>query len=1420
MASCNISRSTGLKVYIPGSTTVESALFNKISNLIEKEPDFVQARSYWLKDLVKDGKIVPVNPEDPFEMQKFDPKEVALKIYLYMTKQVDMETFMKGSPHVNAQGEPMLFSNVGKIYTKSASGSTKTVIPERKPYKVGMWSSEGYRTLLMSQQELEVSKEKTTFRSLLKSLPRDRFTKVLERFAEVMDVKVEIYPTKSHFKQAYPAMGTPNAIYDPNANIISMINREDPNFSRYLLHEVLHAVSYWTLNDKDSQYSKDMNRLYEATKNSASQEDIDYHYGLSNVDEFVSEAFSNPKFQRFLDSRNLSVEEAKTVWTRFVDLVLDIVKSVLPEDVKKSGTVLSYAVKRTIEQAMLNPDFLAIQETTVPRNSLQKVDYLAYEDWTEKPSKLTREIVNELSRRFGITVEYDSNMEEKGQFINDDNGSKVKLNLSKMTADTPFHEFAHALILAIKKADKALYDKMVSEYGSEEQLVEAIGKRAVSKSFMNTLNRIFREVLKALFPGVALPSINRLDVHSTIKDIVDVLLFSDSVDISGIEQGVWNQEQIDDLKDILQSRKVNDVDYGAALTALHDSVRQDDNDEEHYYVGDRPLGRLTQWIASTFSKAHWTAEELARNLFKNNGKNWENPGEIVVISNGTIRLTYDDALNYFTIRKQLVTEEGRLKHKFLEYMMASDAKKVEMEPEIRLRINKWQVTAAHPQMGLILQVEDIEHIGHWSKFKYIANNFNFIMKTAGIRKWVKTHAKESRDFTLSEEDKAVYHEKMFYSNILNIGTTADMVVVHKDNSVSMYDWKTGDILSDIEYNRILKYADEWALKDSKLNKAKFELVLRAVILKENIPETIFRNLKVIQLNSNGVQTYQADVEDYLMLLSKYLKAEKPAEYAEMDAKKLFDITSYVGTSDSIERKLEEMNGVATTLAEKIEYATKKIRSYGYKESLANLKNPKDIGAASVIKDWAYVLLDLVKDEGAQLDLDKADISSFSSNFKNLADVENPVVQAYNKILIKAQNEYQVDVTRLEDKHDRLFKAMLEDRLKVSKGVRAPIAVINALRTASFIGTAFNPLITAGVYAVGKVLNGFDISNEDIYGWLYEATPEGGEILNLSNTYFNKGTERREEMTDSMRAYRDFLVESFDHTWSDTMSSKIDVNMGMYSKDTVTKANYYGMGDTLPKGFFPRTPLTEDDTDIRLAEGGLSNFALGVLESARRSVRNNLSDYTDTDYAEYAEDSALVPVRFVSHPGDGKISDKRVNGHRAYTHDMGASFKMFIRNQYKKKHFDDAFIIGMATTNVLRFKKVNKANPELSNLANFLEKQVLMQTLDEYDKDKLFHKPITYKLGKWGAKVWGLDEGTTITLSAYKMMRLLMGKLSFLVMTFKPLMFVFNTALIQLINFSKAVSGSIAYRIGNVPPEYANATVSGYLATLKDYSKYV
>lgn len=63
--------------------------------------------------------------------------------------------------------------------------------------------------------------------------------------------------------------------------------------------------------------------LYSTILHNVSKEDKENHYGLSSVDEFISESYSNPEFQNFL--RTVELNKKRNITDKTKDLLLSVV---------------------------------------------------------------------------------------------------------------------------------------------------------------------------------------------------------------------------------------------------------------------------------------------------------------------------------------------------------------------------------------------------------------------------------------------------------------------------------------------------------------------------------------------------------------------------------------------------------------------------------------------------------------------------------------------------------------------------------------------------------------------------------------------------------------------------------------------------------------------------------------------------------------------------------------------------------------------------------------------------------------------------------------------------------------------------------------------------------------------------------------
>ena len=162
----------------------------------------------------------------------------------------------------------------------------------------------------------------------------NRLEEVLNRFDEaVKERKLDIGVFKDVTKDlkdklsAITTSFTADGVYFPLSNSISLNGSKAGALSPYtLLHEAMHAATSRIVanpdfySPKQQEAVKELKKLYEFAKKNA--KGFDY-YGLTNVDEFIAEAFTSKSFQKFLQGINYKYANA-SLYDKFVEFCLKI----------------------------------------------------------------------------------------------------------------------------------------------------------------------------------------------------------------------------------------------------------------------------------------------------------------------------------------------------------------------------------------------------------------------------------------------------------------------------------------------------------------------------------------------------------------------------------------------------------------------------------------------------------------------------------------------------------------------------------------------------------------------------------------------------------------------------------------------------------------------------------------------------------------------------------------------------------------------------------------------------------------------------------------------------------------------------------------------------------------------------------------
>lgn len=207
---------------------------------------------------------------------------------------------------------------------------------------------------------------------------------LLRPYLEAMpdsDIVYDFKSKKGNVKGTYGVNSKEITIYvnrfKDNDSLRSMLNST-------LLHEIIHKLTYNLIRADESQLTlkqveavKRLKGLYKLAQTSGlisgrrkDSTDVLIHYGMTDIYEFVAEAFTNQEFQTALDK---IIVNKKSLWTRFLDAIrqlFNVTPGSLLEDVLNSTieliedgvTVEAYNKKFTKGRQTLAKEFDELRE--------------------------------------------------------------------------------------------------------------------------------------------------------------------------------------------------------------------------------------------------------------------------------------------------------------------------------------------------------------------------------------------------------------------------------------------------------------------------------------------------------------------------------------------------------------------------------------------------------------------------------------------------------------------------------------------------------------------------------------------------------------------------------------------------------------------------------------------------------------------------------------------------------------------------------------------------------------------------------------------------------------------------------------------------------------------------------------------------
>lgn len=805
------------------------------------------------------------------------------------------------------------------------------------------------------------------------------------------------------------------------------------------------------------------------------------------------------------------------------------------------------------------------------------------------------------------------------------------------------------------------------------------------------------------------------------------------------------------------------------IDRLHDELSKENirltEDEEHYTDESKRLfTRLGNYVSSKFApyknKFDTPEEYFADKDFRAAGLSRNDKYRV---NDGVAwkEYTFEERMQYHKRETNLFRAYGNLAHALIEKYLSHDPNRIrELEEEIAGYYAGDEFTDPIPADSMKWLMDDIKNILDKSGIHFDSDI-------------------GPNDLSYKYLDK-VSPELAVTFKALGIGTRIDGLVQHKDESVSIIDWKTQKLLSDQGRTDYMNWGATYGIRNTKLDRAKLEVVLRAMAIKDRHPETKFNILSVNWLNKRQkVRVYHIDIAPYLGMISDMLQAENPEVHKELNAKGLFDADTYYREfiPDRELKSLVSEITSSTPAEQAIEILDNKI------ESIYAQYTTGDIANNSTIRKQLELLVEqragYALGTEYKIEKDEDDLTRITKGLLNLKDSRHKIVQMFNKSYFKARDKANEDKLHDWQKHDKYYRDVVVEYFE-KKGLgglakRALTAPINSLPFGSIDSRELN-----------------------MFMWRkYDQDGKKGWYANQEDTYLPEGATQEVALTDAQKAYRKFYHDTIAKRYNELYTQELVSPKGR----RVSKGKFQGL-PVLENDFMPR--IQPSKADIKARWGLLTNFGKRQEELFKFAMTNYVVDNYQTD------SSKGIPMRYAMQTGSSVIENEEhsLNAERA--------FKLFISNIHAKKNLDSAYTLGKAIQVYVSTALNEQGQSKYEYLNPWIEDMLSLHILNDSDDGDFHYREWKVKVPKMLRDRYGED----VKINAWAVGKWLKSTTSLIGMAVKPVPALFNGALIFLTNHYKGLSNSIAHRIFNVDKDELAFTFSDVWNANLQWGEYI
>lgn len=959
-------------------------------------------------------------------------------------------------------------------------------------------------------------------------------------------------------------------------------------------------------------------------------------------------------------------------------------------------------------------------------------------------------LAERLSEKMGIPFEFDGNLDRLGAI----RGGKVYLNPNKLTNETVFHEFSHPFIETIRRNNEPLFRNLakraggftyqgrsISDFVKEnypnmnetsdefyaELITTAIGLEASQqdsvseedrKKFTDWLATVMRKIAEYINTLLRDPSQRikpaDLDINMSIKDLADLMKIENKVDLDPFKQQEYIADQVATMTPVYGSRDT--IDF---FEQRQQTINLVESGDVSYYTNGsidpitntlRKFTRLTEFTYSNFANTEDKdpfdpekyLDKLTTKVFREAGAELT---DRIPYGQNANPMTYDEikaeikrGFEESRIKGKILHKmiEGYIKHKDIDYF-AQDIQKLRDEGGI----NEYDLL--------------------WFDEKRIQ----------GMLQQLGLNTEEFNNTDIAFRDNMA-SELMMINDTLNIGTSNDGFIEHSDGAVSFVDYKTGaKFLSDENTIRKMQYTDGLVspVYDSKLERAKIELVMRMVLAKMNKPDLKVRELKIAYLSRYyGNQIRYVDVQKYLdyidnnyrisiQQIKKQVK-EKPElqetlkqkirEYNAMKNAKVFDFHNYQGES-----KIFEQDSDLQTITDpnkKLEYLKNRVATRTRQSLLKDGEPGVGRDALRNIKNSVVAILNSFKSSNVT-DVQSAgteDITWFASKTLGLRDQKNAYLQSFSQLYEESVDRSVNKINELVGEQSAFRKA---DRALHKEYFERTGRTIKSIKTFSYAkSNAQVPLNEQGIFDFMYTWK--NVAGENIrVGAVYtEQDYLSGKITKAQWDYYQQSKKVLRELYEGVRnkvAYVDQYGKA--KTYGEEYTKA--------SKGPSGGFNYTAFAES----FIPTIPFQSAEEIIE------KNIQTKELNPAKitKEFFLNYKDRYDLSIQNEDRFNIGIPLKYMS---------SEFLGNDDHSFNVTQAVDIFARHMTQKLELDDVYDIGMSTIAVMKDvsdpnnkdkKNALKLENAIFHMQSFLNQHILgrrRMTL-KYTKNEVANKRI-------------------------------------------------------------------------------------------------